>query len=55
MALEIFLLLVLVFVAAGVRILVAKRVVDKIPQKQFRLIVAVFLGLVALKLIAWPG
>lgn len=33
----------------------AKGIVDRIPQKHFRTVVAVFLLLVALKLLLWPG
>lgn len=34
---------------------VAKRIVDRILQKQFRVLVAAFLALVAIRLIVWPG
>ncbi|MBI2552153.1 sulfite exporter TauE/SafE family protein [Candidatus Uhrbacteria bacterium] len=32
----------------------AKRIVDKIPQNQFRLVIAVFLFVTGLKLLVWP-
>jgi uncharacterized membrane protein YfcA len=32
----------------------AKRMVDRIPQEQFRMLIAAFLALVALKLLLWP-
>ncbi len=34
---------------------IAKHIVDRIPQKHFRTVVGVFLFLVALKLLFWPG
>lgn len=33
---------------------IAKKIVDKIPQDQFRTIIAIFLFLIGLKLIVWP-
>jgi uncharacterized membrane protein YfcA len=42
-------------VASFIGARIAKRIVDKIPQKHFRTVVCVFLFLVALKLLLWPG
>ncbi len=33
---------------------IAKKIVDKIPQYQFRIVIAVFLFAIGLKLIVWP-
>ncbi len=45
-----------IFIAASlVGAHIAKRVVDRIPQKYFRTFIAVFLLLVALKLLLWPA
>ncbi|MBI4039510.1 sulfite exporter TauE/SafE family protein [Candidatus Daviesbacteria bacterium] len=33
---------------------IAKKVVDKIPQNKFRIVIAVFLFVIGLKLIVWP-
>ena len=33
---------------------IAKKIVDKIPQNQFRMVIAVFLFVIGLKLIVWP-
>jgi len=33
---------------------IAKNIVDKIPQNQFRIVIAVFLFVIGLKLIVWP-
>ena len=42
-------------VASFIGAQIAKRIVDKIPQKHFRPVVAVFLFLVAIKLLFFPG
>ncbi len=45
----------LFIIASFIGAQIAKRIVDKIPQKHFRPVVAVFLFLVALKLLFFPG